>query len=321
MSFSVRQITGNNLVRTYGGTLAALVGLMVLFSFTNDYFFNARNLGNILLQMTVVALLAYGMTYVLMLGEIDLSVGSIVAVSGVSLGLMLQAGWNPWLAIVVTMAVGIACGFVNGWLSAYLKIPTFIVTVATMGIFRGVGQALTNAKAVSVDEPTVEWLGTGEIAGIGVPIIIMLIVLLVMNTVLTRTKFGRQAVLTGGNRDAARFAGIKVQRLQVKVFIIIGACAALAGILLTSRQYSAQPNAADGYELDAIAAAVLGGTSLNGGRGTVFGTFIGALIIAVVNNGMNLMGVESYLQKIVKGVIIILAVWVDVRSKRPGKAN
>ncbi|MEV7971559.1 ABC transporter permease [Cellulomonas sp. NPDC089187] len=317
----MRQITGNNLVRTYGGTLAALVGLMVLFSFTNDYFFNARNLGNILLQMTVVALLAYGMTYVLMLGEIDLSVGSIVAVSGVSLGLMLQAGWNPWLAIVVTMAVGIACGFVNGWLSAYLKIPTFIVTVATMGIFRGVGQALTNAKAVSVDEPTVEWLGTGEIAGIGVPIIIMLIVLLVMNTVLTRTKFGRQAVLTGGNRDAARFAGIKVQRLQVKVFIIIGACAALAGILLTSRQYSAQPNAADGYELDAIAAAVLGGTSLNGGRGTVFGTFIGALIIAVVNNGMNLMGVESYLQKIVKGVIIILAVWVDVRSKRPGKAN
>lgn len=321
MRRTVRQIMGNGLVRTYGGTLAALVGLMVLFSFTNEYFFNARNIGNILLQMTVVALLAYGMTYILMLGEIDLSVGSIVAVSGVSLGLMLRAGWNPWLAILVTLVVGIACGFCNGWISAYLKIPTFIVTVATMGIFRGVGQALTSAKAVSISDPTVEWLGNGEIAGIGVPIIVMLVVLLVMNTVLTRTSFGRQAVLTGGNRDAARFAGITVQRLQVKVFVIMGACAALAGILLTSRQFSAQPNAADGYELDAIAAAVLGGTSLNGGRGTVFGTFIGALIIAVVNNGMNLMGVESYLQKIVKGVIIILAVWVDVRSKRPGKVG
>lgn len=302
--------------RTYGGTLLALVALIALFGFTNEFFFSVRNFGNILLQMAIIAILAFGMTYVLMLGQIDLSVGSIVALCGVLLGLMLQAGANPFIAVLGALALGLFLGFTNGWVSAYLGIPTFIVTVATMGIYRGVAYAVTDAKPVAIENPVIEWFGNERIVGIPVPIVIMVLVLVVMHVVLTRTKFGRQIVLAGGNPEAARFAGIKVKRLQVYVFMIMGAAAALSGLLMSSRLYSAQPNAATSYELDAIAAAVLGGTSLTGGQGTVFGTFIGALIIAVVNNGMNLLGLDYYFQSIVKGLIIIIAVFIDVRSKK-----
>lgn len=316
MSSRVAKITQSSAARTYGGTLIALVALIVFFAIMNGHFLTGRNILNVLVQMSVIALLAFGMTYVLMLGEIDLSVGSIVALSGTVMGLSLASGFNPVIAVVLAVLTGILCGTINGWVSAYWKIPTFIVTVATMGIFRGVGYALTDAKPIAIDNGFIEWLGNGQVIGIPVPIIIMVITLAIMHVVLTRTKFGRQVVLTGGNKEAAKFAGIRVKRLQLYVFMIMGVAAAVAGILMTSRLYSAQPNAATGYELDAIASAVLGGTSLTGGRGTVVGTFIGALIIAVVNNGMNLMGLEYYFQNIVKGLIIIAAVYVDVRSKR-----
>lgn len=312
------QFRQSGTLRTYGGTLIALVALVVLFAATTEYFMTVRNFGNILLQMAIIAILAFGMTYVLMLGQIDLSVGSSVAFVGVVLGLMLKDDGNPLLALLAALGLGLVLGLCNGWASAYLGIPTFIVTVATMGIYRGVAYAITDAQPVPIENPLVEWLGNGRVIGIPVPIIIMVVVLIVMHVVLTRTKFGRQIVLAGGNAEAARFAGIKVKRLQVYVFMIMGAAAALSGILMTSRLYSAQPNAATSYELDAIAAAVLGGTSLTGGSGTVFGTFIGALIIAVVNNGMNLLGLDYYFQSIVKGLIIIVAVFIDVRSKKQG---
>lgn len=314
----IEKVRHSATVRTYGGTLVALVALVILFAVTNEFFFTVRNFGNILLQMAIIAILAFGMTYVLMLGQIDLSVGSIVALCGVVLGLMLQAGSNPFVAVLAAVGLGLLLGVCNGWISAYLGIPTFIVTVATMGIYRGIAYAMTDAKPVAIDNPVIEWFGNERIVGIPVPIVIMVVVLVVMHVVLTRTKFGRQIVLAGGNAEAARFAGIKVKRLQLYVFMIMGAAAALAGILMSSRLYSAQPNAATSYELDAIAAAVLGGTSLTGGQGTVVGTFIGALIIAVVNNGMNLLGLDYYFQSIVKGLIIIIAVFIDVHSKKRG---
>lgn len=314
----IEKVRHSATVRTYGGTLVALVALVILFAVTNEFFFTVRNFGNILLQMAIIAILAFGMTYVLMLGQIDLSVGSIVALCGVVLGLLLQAGSNPFIAVLAAVGLGLLLGVGNGWISAYLGIPTFIVTVATMGIYRGIAYAMTDAKPVAIDNPVIEWFGNERIFGIPVPIVIMVVVLVIMHVVLTRTKFGRQIVLAGGNAEAARFAGIKVKRLQLYVFMIMGAAAALAGILMSSRLYSAQPNAATSYELDAIAAAVLGGTSLTGGQGTVVGTFIGALIIAVVNNGMNLLGLDYYFQSIVKGLIIIIAVFIDVHSKKRG---
>lgn len=316
MKATIEQFRQSAALRTYGGTLIALAALIVLFGVTNEYFLTGRNFGNILLQMAIIAILAFGMTYVLMLGQIDLSVGSVVALSGVVLGLVLNNTGNPVLAVLAAVALGLFLGFANGWISAYLGIPTFIVTVATMGIYRGLAYAVTDSKPVPIDNPVIEWFGNGRVVGIPVPIIVMVIVLIVMHVVLTRTKFGRQIVLAGGNAEAARFAGIKVKRLQLYVFMIMGSAAALSGLLMTSRLYSAQPNAALSYELDAIAAAVLGGTSLTGGQGTVFGTFIGALIIAVVNNGMNLLGLDYYFQSIVKGFIIIVAVFIDVRSKK-----
>lgn len=315
MKAQLNKVTQSHTFRTYGGTLLALLALVLLFSFASEYFFTGRNIQNVLVQMAIIAILAFGMTYVLMLGQIDLSVGSIIAVSGVTLGLGLSAGYNPFIALMLAILVGVLCGTLNGSVSAFLRIPTFIVTVATMGIFRGIGYAVTGAQPIAVSDPVIEWFGNGSIAGIPVPILIMLVMLIVMHVVLTRTKFGRQIVLAGGNVDAARFAGIKVERLQLYVFMIMGAAAAVSALIMISRLYSAQPNAAQGYELDAIAAAVLGGTSLTGGRGTVMGTFIGALIIAVVNNGMNLLGIEYYFQNIVKGLIIIAAVYIDVRSK------
>lgn len=312
----MNKILHSPMLRTYGGTLVALLLLGVLFSLLSDNFFSTRNLSNVLLQMTVIAILAFGMTFVLMLGEIDLSVGSIAALAGVTLGVTLRAG-APWpVAILATLVVGAICGFINGSVSAYLGIPTFIVTVATMGIFRGVGYAMTDSKPVPVTNEAVIAAGNDAILGVPMPVLIMVIVLIALSILLSRTKYGRQMMLTGGNRTAARFAGVRTQRLQVSVFVVMGLAAALSGILLTSRLYSAQPNAAEGYELDAIAAAVLGGTSLTGGQGTVVGTFIGALIIAVVNNGMNLLGLEYYFQDIVKGLIIIVAVFIDVRNKK-----
>ncbi|MFV0406810.1 MAG: ABC transporter permease [Propioniciclava sp.] len=316
MNSKMAQLTHTNAFRNYGGTLLALLVLVLLFSFTNQYFFTARNIQNVLVQMAIIAILAFGMTYVLMLGQIDLSVGSIIAVSGIMLGWGLQTGVRPLVAVILSLLVGVCCGTLNGLISSYMRIPTFIVTVATMGIFRGGGYAVTGAAPISINDPVIEWFGNGRVAGVPVPIIIMIVMLVVMHVTLTRTKFGRQIVLTGGNVEAARFAGIRVEKLQLYVFMIMGGAAAVSALIMTSRLYSAQPNAALGYELDAIAAAVLGGTSLTGGRGTVMGTFIGALIIAVVNNGMNLLGIEYYFQTIVKGLIIIAAVYIDVRSKK-----
>ena len=310
------KIKHNPLVRNYGGTTVALMALVVLFAFLNEHFLSTRNFTNVLLQMTVIALMAFGMTFVLMMGEIDLSVGSIAALSGVTLGLILTLGAPWWLACLASIGVGILCGLFNGSVSAFFGIPTFIVTVATMGIFRGIAYAVTDSKPIPIEDEAVIVLGNNSFLGLPIPIYVMLVLLVVMAVLLGRTRFGREITLTGGNRTAARFAGIPVLRHQISVFVIAGVASAIAGILMSSRLYSAQPNAATSYELDAIASAVLGGTSLTGGIGTVPATFIGALIIAVVNNGMNLMGLDYYFQNIVKGLIIIIAVFIDVRNKR-----
>ncbi|MDK8871235.1 ABC transporter permease [Paracoccus sp. SSJ] len=300
----------------YGGILVSLIVLCVIFTVLNERFMTVANLTNILQQVAVVAIAAFGMTWVILLGEIDLSIGSIIAVAGMAGAQALAFGWGFAPALLFTLAAGAAMGLVNGVLTAKLMLPSFIVTVATMGIYRGLVSLPTNGAPAMISDPA--WTAIGGSNWLGLPIIIWIVVALFLfnHILLSRTTFGRRAYLTGGNREAALYSGIKVDRLKIAIFTLSGVMAAVSGILLSSRLYSAQTNAGMSYELDAIAAAVLGGTSLAGGVGTMVGTLIGALIIGVMNNGMNMLSVPYFYQLIVKGLVILIAVWLDVRAKQ-----
>ncbi|MGN7732920.1 ABC transporter permease [Ensifer sp. 22564] len=303
-------------LKQYGGILLSLVMLCVIFSFLNPRFMSVVNFMNILQQVAVVAIAAFGMTWVILLGEIDLSVGSIIAVAGMAGAQCFAFGLGFAPALVVTLLAGALMGMLNGVLTAKLLLPSFIVTVATMGIYRGMVSLPTNGAPAMIENAT--WTAIGTESFLGLPIIIWVVaVLFVVNHILlSKTSFGRRAYLTGGNREAAVYSGIKVDRLKITIFMISGVMAAISGVLLSSRLFSAQTNAGMSYELDAIAAAVLGGTSLAGGVGTMVGTLIGALIIGVMNNGMNMLSVPYFYQLIVKGLVILIAVWLDVRAKQ-----
>lgn len=306
-----------NSIQRYGGILMALVILCVIFGFyTSGRFATFGNISNILQQVAVVAIAAFGMTWVILLGEIDLSIGSIIAVAGMVGAQILALGYGFVPAIIITLLAGALMGFINGALTAKLLLPSFIVTVATMGIYRGLVNLPTNGSPEMIRDPS--WIAIGSGNFLNLPIIIWIVVAMFLfnHILLSKTTFGRRTYLTGGNKEAALYSGIKVDRLKIQIFILSGVMAAIAGILLSSRLYSAQTNAGTSYELDAIAAAVLGGTSLSGGVGTMVGTLIGALIIGVLNNGMNMMSVPYFFQLIVKGLVILIAVWLDVRAKR-----
>ena len=313
---SDRQAYLRAMLRQYAGIVLSLVALCVFFSLTNDRFLSVANFTNIFQQVAVIAITAFGMTWVILLGEIDLSVGSIIAVAGMVGAQIIGLGWGFAPALVLTLAAGAAMGLFNGVMTAKLLLPSFIVTVATMSIFRGLVSLPTGGAPAMNMDPT--WIAIGANSFLGVPIIIwVVLVLFVVNHVaLAHTTFGRKTYLTGGNREAALYSGINVDAMKIRIFMISGLMAAISGILLSSRLYSAQTNAGMSYELDAIAAAVLGGTSLSGGVGTMVGTLIGALIIGVLNNGMNMLSVPYFYQLIVKGLVILIAVYLDVRSKQ-----
>ena len=271
---------------------------------------------NIFQQVAVVAIAAFGMTWVILLGEIDLSVGSIIAVAGMVGAQSLALGTGFPAALLITIIAGAILGAVNGLLTARLLLPSFIVTVATMSIYRGLVSLPTGGAPLMISDPNWQAIGASHFLGVPLIIWILLILFLANHIALSMTVFGRETYLTGGNREAALYSGIRVNRIKIIIFTLSGVMSAIAGILLSSRLYSAQTNAGLSYELDAIAAAVLGGTSLSGGVGTMPGTLIGALIIGVLNNGMNMLSVPYFYQLIVKGVVIIIAVWLDVRAKR-----
>lgn len=304
------------IVKQYGGIFLSLIVLCVIFSITNARFMSVANFLNILQQVAVIAIAAFGMTWVILLGEIDLSIGSIIAVAGMVAAQCFAFGLGFIPALVLTLMAGALLGLINGVLTAKLLLPSFIVTVATMGIYRGLVSLPTNGAPAMIMDPT--WTAIGTQSFLGIPIVIWFVAVLFLfnHILLSKTTFGRRAYLTGGNREAALYSGIKVDRLKIMIFGISGIMAAISGILLSSRLFSAQTNAGMSYELDAIAAAVLGGTSLAGGVGTMVGTLIGALIIGVLNNGMNMLSVPYFYQLIVKGLVILIAVYLDVRSKR-----
>lgn len=309
-------------LRQFGGIFLALVVLCVFFSVVNPRFSSLANVTNILQQVAVVAIAAFGMTWVILLGEIDLSIGSILAVSGMvgAQALALNLGFFP--ALSLALGSGCLMGLVNGIATARFALPSFIVTVATMGIYRGMVNLPTKGAPEMITEPA--WTAIGNYSLFDLPIVVWVLVALFFlnHVVLSRSVFGRRVYLTGGNPEAARYSGIPTTRVKIAAFTLCGLMAGISGILLSSRLYSAQTNAGVGYELDAIAAAVLGGTSLSGGVGTMIGTLIGALMIGVLNNGMNMLSVPYFYQLMIKGVAILLAVWLDVRAKnKPSTAR
>ncbi len=298
------------------GTLIGLVVLCAVLWALTPHFLTVSNLLNIAQQTSINAIVAAGMTFVILSGGIDLSVGSIVAVAGVVLGTLLQDGQPLPIAIAASLAAGVACGVANGALISWGRLPPFIVTLGMMSIARGLALVFTEARPVSGFDAGFRALATGSIGFIPAPVVVMILVYLVAHLVLTRTTFGRYVYAIGGNEEATRLSGVAVRAHKTAIYGVSGLMSAVAAIVLTARLNSAQPIAGMMYELDAIAATVIGGTSLMGGEGSLGGTLVGALIMGVLRNGLNLLGVSSFLQQIVIGAVIVGAVLVDTVLKR-----
>jgi ribose transport system permease protein len=295
------------------GPLFGLLIITVVLSIVSSDFLTLNNIFNVLRQVSINALIAFGMTFVILTGGIDLSVGSILALSAAITGGMMTGGMNPILAMAVGLGSGAVMGAINGLFITFGRVAPFIATLATMTIFRGATLVYTDGRPVTglSNSTFFEMMGRGYMGWVPVPVVWMLICYVILYFVLKKTTFGRRVYAIGGNEEASILSGIRVNGVKIWIYSITGVLAALAGIILASRLNSAEPTAGASYELDAIASVVLGGTSLSGGRGWIFGTLVGALIIGVLNNGLNLMNVSSFYQQVVKGGVILLAVLLD----------
>ena len=290
------------------GLLLILVVLVITFMILSPYFFTSRNLLNITRQVSITLIVAIGMTFVILTGEIDLSVGSLAALSGVATAAALSASGSIFLAILTGLGMGFLMGSINGLLTVYGKVQSFIVTLAMLGIARGIGLVWTGGKPISGLPIAFGKLGAGYIGPIPFSTVIAVGVFIIAFYFMNRTKHGIYMRSIGANTQAAELSAIPVKKYRVIAFMISGILSGLGGILITSRLLSAQPTAAEGMELNVIAAVILGGASLSGGIGTVLGTLLGAMVIGVIDNGMNLIGVSAFFQQIVKGIIILIAV-------------
>ena len=298
------------------GTLFGLLALCGVLWILTPHFLTVSNLLNIAQQTSINAIVAAGMTFVIISGGIDLSVGSIVAMSGVALGSLLQADQPAIVAVIGAVAVGIACGLVNGLLVSFGRLPPFIATLGMMSVARGSALVFTEGRPISGFTESFRWVATGSLGPVPAPVIVTLVVYAAAHIIITRTTFGRYVYAIGGNEEATRLSGVAVRFHKTAIYAVSGLMSAIAAVVLTARLNSAQPIAGMMYELDAIAATVIGGTSLMGGEGSLFGTLVGALIMGVLRNGLNLLGVSSFLQQIVIGAVIVGAVLVDTLLKR-----
>lgn len=284
-------------------------------------FLTQKNIMNVLRQVSTNLYLACAMTMVIILGGIDLSVGSIIALSGVVTGgLIAFKGYSVFIAVIIGLIVGTLVGVFNGFIISTTNIPPFIVTLSTMNIARGAAYVYTGGKPIRVMSNMFNQIGSGYLFDtIPYPVIYLIIILIISTIILNKSKLGRYIYAVGGNREAARFSGIKISKVLFFAYTYSGLMAAISGVILASRMFSGQPTAGEGAEMDAIAAVVLGGTSMSGGLGKLGGTVIGALVIGVLSNGLNLMNVNSFWQYIVKGIVILIAVYVDVIKKKKSK--
>jgi ribose transport system permease protein len=298
------------------GTLAGLLLLCVLLWAATPHFLTVSNLLNVLEQTSINAIVAVGMTFVIISGGIDLSVGSVLAVSGIGLGLALQAGVPPIAAIPLALAIGWICGLANGLLVTVGRLPPFIATLGMMSVARGAALMLAEGRPISGFSDGFRGLATERVLMIPAPVLITALIYVAAHFVLAHTIFGRATYAIGGNEEAARLSGVRVRLHKPMIYGAAGLSSAAAAVILTARLNSAQPTAGTMYELDAIAATVIGGTSLMGGEGSLVGALIGALIMGVLRNGLNLLNVSSFFQQVIIGIVIIGAVLVDMSLKR-----
>ena len=316
--------SGNEVIRMLKGNLGILIGFAIMcigLTLITDSFATTRNIFNVMRQISVNVFLACGMTMVILIGGIDLSVGSIIAISGcLSAGFITNNGIPSAAAIPLAIAVGTATGAINGFIIANTKIPPFIVTLAMMNVGRGFARIYTKSTTILVEDNFFIWIGSGKIfKNIPIQFIFMVIVVIFTVLILNRTKFGRNIYAVGDNKLAAEYSGINTKRITFLVFTLSGLFAACAGVLSAARTFSGQFSVGEGAEMDAISAVVLGGTSMTGGVGRISGTIIGCLVIGVLNNGMNLLGIDSSWQYVVKGLVVLMAVYIDYIKKERSK--
>ena len=317
----------NGVVKYFKDNIGIIIALLAMFIFltvfptTRSTFLTPKNMFNILRQNASNLFLAPGMTMVIILGGIDLSVGSVIALSGVvAAGCVVNFGLPEAVGFIAAIAVGAAVGLFNGFIICKTDIPPFIVTLASMNITKGIALVLTGGAPIRCMTDAFKFPGAGYVGPVPTPVILMFIIFILAALMINKTQLGRHIYAVGGNVQAAKFSGISVQKVKFIVYAYTGVMAGIAGVVIASRLYSGQPTAGDGAEMDAIASVVVGGTSMSGGSGRIGGTLIGVLIIGVLNNGLNLMGVDSNFQYIVKGLVILLAVYVDfLRNKKAGR--
>ena len=298
--------------------LWVLLLLCIAMTIFSPTFITPQNLMLIIKQSSITGILAIGMTMVILTGEIDLSVASIIAFSSVCsamFGGLADQNMPLILPILVGLAAGVLFGLINGFAVSYLKIPSFIMTLASMMIARGVAKVLCNGKPVFGISESFLQLANGFVLGIPNLVIFFVVVLIIGYILLKKTVIGSRIYAVGGNEKATRLSGVNTKRVKLLVFVICGLLAGLCGVLMTSRISSGSSTSAEGYELNAIAAVVIGGTSMTGGIGSIWGTVVGALIIGVITNGLDIMGVSALYQSIIQGLIIVVAVFLDLRSK------
>ncbi len=299
-----------SILKRYGIAIAFVL-VCVILAILSPVFLRWNNILNVIRQSSIIGIMAVGVTFVILTGGIDLSVGSVMAASGMIAAGAMQNGAGTATAILIGLAVGLACGLANGYLITVGKITPFVVTLGMMSIARGITLIYSQGYPISGFSPSFRYIGGGVLFGIPFPIILLLLSVVVAWFILTQTRLGRYTYAVGGNEETVTLSGISSSRIKLIVYGISGFASGVSALILTSRLNSAGPTAGIAYELDVIASVVIGGTSLNGGRGSVWGTLIGALLIAIINNGMNLLGISPYFQQLVKGLIIIGAVLID----------
>jgi ribose transport system permease protein len=307
------------IVAEYAGLAAALLALITVFSLSTEHFFSLTTFRSIANQIPAAILVATGMTLVLIIGEIDLSVGSVLGLASAALGVaMAQHGWPLWLALFAALGAGLACGGFNGWVSIRWRLPSFIVTLGMLEMARGGAHWLTRSQTQYLGSSVAGLAGT-SIGGLSMPFLLAIGVVIAGQLILTRTVFGRYLIAIGTNEEAVRLSGIDPRPYRMAVFMTSGFLVAAAAAIDTSRFQSANPNAGSGFELQAIAAVVIGGTSLMGGRGSILSSLFGVLIIAVLNHGLAAIGARDETKRIVTGLVIVAAVIVDQYRQRWGR--
>ncbi len=298
-----------------------LIVLIIALSVASEYFFTWINFRNILDQCSVYLILSLGMTFVIASGGIDLSVGSVAGMSGVIMAVLMKAGMPVLPAVILGILSGIISGIANGAIVSMLKINPFITTLATMTITRGIALVLTGGVSIYGFAQSFKWWGTGTIGPLNPPIVISLVFTAIAAVIMGRTLWGKYSLALGSNAEALRRSGVNIKGYRISIYAISGFCAAIAGLIMTARLNSAAPLAGSGYEMDAIAAVVLGGGSLNGGSGSIIGTFIACFTLSVLRNGLTILSIPTYYQQLITGVIILLAIIIaEVRNRREKEA-